>query len=173
MTASGCTPPAPPTITSSSTNNVITSGQTVTLTSSTAGGYLWSNGSTARSITVSTAGTYTVRAYSGGNCFSTSLPTTVYVVLARHQPVSEAGYTFDVYPNPATDLVRMNVNSPSDEPLQLTLTDLSGRIVYNQLLQPYAGQNTFELMVNDLPRGAYLAVFSNEEVRQSVRLMLQ
>ena len=88
-------------------------------------------------------------------------------------PVLGANAVFTLYPNPATDLVRMNVAAPTDKALQLTLTDLSGRVVYNQMLQPYTGQNTFELMVNDLPRGAYLAVFSNEDVRQTVRLMLQ
>ncbi|MBL0104462.1 MAG: hypothetical protein IPP51_12340 [Bacteroidetes bacterium] len=55
ISANGCTPPAVPTITLSG-SAVITSGQSVTLTSSTAGGYLWSTGATTKSITVTSAG---------------------------------------------------------------------------------------------------------------------
>src|SRR5690606_15323739 len=43
----------------------------VTLTCSPSNGYLWSNGATTQSITVS-SGTYTVRAYTGPSCFATS-----------------------------------------------------------------------------------------------------
>ncbi|MFM7728268.1 MAG: hypothetical protein ACKO7B_16330, partial [Flavobacteriales bacterium] len=81
LTSTTCTPPAVPAITLSG-SNVITSGQTVKLTASTGTGWLWSNGETTQTINVTTAGTYTVKAYSGSNCFSTSSPVTIFVVAA-------------------------------------------------------------------------------------------
>jgi hypothetical protein len=56
-------------------------GQTVTLTSSTSDTYLWSNGATTSSITVSTAGTYTVTTTNSNPCngVGTSSGTTVTV----------------------------------------------------------------------------------------------
>ena len=62
-------------------------GKTVTLISSSAGGYLWSNGATTRSIVVSTDGDYTVRGYSGSNCYETSSINTVNVMQAPPRPV--------------------------------------------------------------------------------------
>ncbi len=57
-----CFTPSTPTI--SGSNTFCTGGSTV-LTSSAANNYLWSNGATTQSITVSTAGTYSVRAVTG------------------------------------------------------------------------------------------------------------
>ena len=62
VSKSGCTPPAIPTITLSG-SPVLQAGQTVTLTSPIAGGYLWSTGAISRSIVVSGSGSYTVRNY--------------------------------------------------------------------------------------------------------------
>lgn len=60
-------------------------GGYVTLTSSEAFGNTWSNGSTASSITVSAAGTYTVS--NGGTCAASSAPVTVTVNNAPSAPI--------------------------------------------------------------------------------------
>jgi len=57
-------------------------GSTVTLTSSPASNYLWSNGATTQSITVGTAGTYTVSS-NCGTATMTSQPITVTVIPAN------------------------------------------------------------------------------------------
>ncbi len=54
-------------------------GGNVTLTAFGGASYLWSNGSTQQSITVSTAGNYTVAVNDGAGCTSTSSPTNVTV----------------------------------------------------------------------------------------------
>jgi uncharacterized repeat protein (TIGR01451 family) len=54
------------------------SGGSVTLTSSPAPGYIWSNGATTQSITVTTSGTFTVTTNDGA-CSTTSAPVTVTV----------------------------------------------------------------------------------------------
>ncbi len=68
-------------------------GETVTLTSSTADTYLWSNGATTQSIVVSAAGTYFVTVTNTDPCNGTgaSASTTVTVLTA---PV--AGFTYNV-----------------------------------------------------------------------------
>ena len=66
--------PTPPVITSSST--ILCPGGTVTLTSSYASGNTWSTTSTASSISVSSAGIYTVQVTNAG-CTSTSSPITI------------------------------------------------------------------------------------------------
>lgn len=55
-------------------------GQSVTLTASGGVTYVWNpNGETTSSITVSTAGTYSVTAYNANGCYGTSAPVTVTV----------------------------------------------------------------------------------------------
>ncbi len=66
-------------------------GETVTLTSSVADTYLWSNGATTQSITVSAAGTYSVTVTNSNACngVGASAPVTVVV-----NPAPTAGFTF-------------------------------------------------------------------------------
>ncbi|MEZ5069062.1 MAG: hypothetical protein R2847_11520 [Bacteroidia bacterium] len=66
-------------------------GGSVTLTASTGSSYLWSNGKTTKSITVSTAGSYSVTV-SNGSCSATSAPTVVTVTNNLLQP-SQSGAT--------------------------------------------------------------------------------
>ncbi len=54
-------------------------GGSVTLDAGMANSYLWSNGATTRTITVSTSGNYTVTINNGNNCTATSTAVTVIV----------------------------------------------------------------------------------------------
>lgn len=78
--------PAVPTVSTSGPVAICGSGS-VTLTSSYASGNTWSNGSTASSITVSSAGSYTVSYSNGGSCSATSSPVVVTVNPVPAAPV--------------------------------------------------------------------------------------
>src|SRR6185369_4065333 len=88
------------------------------LSSSLSGGYLWSNGATTKSITVSASGSYTVRSYNAGGCFSTSLPTTITVIMARESNGNattgisneENQIQYSLYPNPMHDQLNIAFN---------------------------------------------------------------
>lgn len=86
--------PATPTITASG-STAICNGSSVTLTASSANGYIWSNGATTQSITVSLAGSYSVNTTNAAGCTSaTSAVTTVTATLAPFTPiVSPSGPT--------------------------------------------------------------------------------
>ncbi|WP_343634191.1 FG-GAP-like repeat-containing protein [Fluviicola sp.] len=71
-------PPAPTIVTG--TTESICSGSSVTLTSSSTGGNLWSTGATTQSIVVSTAGSYYVTVTDGNGCTSPASPSTVVTV---------------------------------------------------------------------------------------------
>ena len=82
--------PATPTITASGATTFCTGGSVV-LTSSSASGNVWSTGATTQSITVATAGTYSV-AVNNGNCTSmASAGTTVTVNALPSTPTITAG----------------------------------------------------------------------------------
>ncbi|KXK45807.1 MAG: PKD domain-containing protein [Bacteroidetes bacterium OLB10] len=67
-------------------------GGSVTLTASTGSSYLWSNGKTTKSITVSTAGSYSVTV-SNGSCSATSAPTVVTVTNNPTATITASGPT--------------------------------------------------------------------------------
>ncbi|MGV3609535.1 MAG: T9SS type A sorting domain-containing protein, partial [Fluviicola sp.] len=72
------TPPAPTIVTG--TTESICAGSSVTLTSSSTGGNLWSTGENTQSITVSAAGSYSVTVTDGNGCVSPASPSTVVTV---------------------------------------------------------------------------------------------
>nr|WP_294858702.1 FG-GAP-like repeat-containing protein [uncultured Fluviicola sp.] len=71
-------PPAPTIVTG--TTESICAGSSVTLTSSSTGGNLWSSGENTQSITVSAAGNFFVTVTDGNGCVSPASPTTVVTV---------------------------------------------------------------------------------------------
>jgi hypothetical protein len=126
----------------------ICQGNTVTLTANLANSYLWSNGATTQSITVSTTGNYSVTVTNGDGCSSTSPPT---VVTVNPNPVSNAGSdqtigfgastslnglasggtgNYSWHWEPASSLVNSNVQNPvtvsltSSVQFTLTVTDI-------------------------------------------------
>lgn len=175
VSANGCTPPAVPTITLSG-SAVIATGQTVTLTSSTAGGYLWSTGATTKSITVSAGGTYTVRAYNAGGCFSTSLPVTIYAVAARtagHESTETDVASLIAYPNPASEMVNFDFNGKADEEYLLTITDPQGRIIRESRGVASEGLNHTEFSLDGLSSGIYFGYLIHGDMKETVRLVIE
>ncbi|WP_430403139.1 FG-GAP-like repeat-containing protein [Fluviicola sp.] len=71
-------PPAPTIVTG--TTESICAGSSVTLTSSSTGGNLWSSGENTQSITVSAAGNFSVTVTDGNGCVSPASPITVVTV---------------------------------------------------------------------------------------------
>ena len=78
-----------PTI-STSGSTAFCAGGSVTLTASAGSSYLWSNGATTQSITVSAAGSYTVTVTNASGCSGTSAATNVIVTTINDQTVSAA-----------------------------------------------------------------------------------
>jgi hypothetical protein len=178
VTTANCTPPAIPVITSNSTNNILNEGQSIILKATTAGGYLWSNGKTTQSITVTTAGTFTVRVNNTSECYSTSLPITVYEegALGREQfaSVSESGtVTMMSYPNPAQGEFTISFSTANDETCMLNVYDLSGRILMTQEIHAEEGKNFVSMNSSTLSPGIYVAHLNGETIHGQVRFMVQ
>ena len=76
-------------------------GGSVSLTASSAANYLWSNGATTQSITVSQAGNYSVTVNTGTSCVSTSAPTTVSITQI---PVTAAATPASICPGETVQL---------------------------------------------------------------------
>lgn len=68
-------------------------GGSVTLTASSGSSYLWSNGATSQSISVSTTGNYSVRVSVSSGCSAVSIPETVVVHVPSTPVISTSGST--------------------------------------------------------------------------------
>jgi hypothetical protein len=93
-----------PTITSSA-GTAICDGASLTLTATTGTAYSWSNGSTAQSIVVNTAGSFTVSVTNSNGCVGSSAPISITVQAA---PVATITASFD---NTSSFAVTHNFNS--------------------------------------------------------------
>lgn len=70
--------------------------------------------------------------------------------------------TLLLYPNPAHDMVQVVFTAAAYGTAQLTLYDLAGRQVQQQPLGIIAGNNTFQVMLNQIPAGMYLLSIVDE-----------
>jgi hypothetical protein len=175
VTSSTCTPPSAPTISTSNSTNVLLNGQTMTLTSSyTTGGWLWSNGATTRSINVTTGGTFTVRSYSGGNCYSTSLPITIYLIystrMAGTEEAAPGNISLTTFPNPSNGQFHVSFNCEKEQSCMISLYDLSGRMVLEKNLVAAQGNNVVEVNAAPLNQGTYLMRLSSDDFNEQLRL---
>jgi Secretion system C-terminal sorting domain len=179
VSANGCIPPPVPTI-SVSGSTIISSGQNVTLTASSAGGYLWSNGAISQSITVTTEGSYSVRVYNAGGCFSNSLPTNVTVLQARLADVtfdlentSEEIERFSVYPNPASELLNISFTDSKERNVHVLLVDLTGRELLRKETTTMMGENKIEMNVSDFTKGVYFAYLLSDDNKQVTKVIIE
>jgi hypothetical protein len=178
VTSSTCTPPAMPAITSSSTNNILEKNSSISLKASVSGGYLWSTGETTQSITITTAGTYTVRSYNAGNCFSTSMPLTVYAADAlgrdSYATADASGkISLTSYPNPAHGDFTLSFASEQEEQCTLLVYDLSGRAVLTQNISAEEGTNLIQVNAASLAPGMYVAILAGEKIGGQVRIIIE
>ncbi len=169
----GCVPPIAPVIIASGPTT-FRSGQNVVLTSTLSSGYRWSNGATTRSITVSSAGSYNVRSYNGGGCYSTSLPVNIVVLQTREANPEMTGLTdMNVFPNPANDQLNIAFNATVETKLNVKLIDISGREIQSMDVNPIIGENKVQMDVSNLTPGIYFAYLVGEGQKQVMKVVVE
>jgi subtilisin-like proprotein convertase family protein len=107
-----------PTVSVSGSTSICPGGSVV-LTSSPAPSYLWSTGETTQSITVTTAGIYSVTADAGSSCSASSLPVTVTV---QSLPVSAAPVSGIICEGQSTT-INTTVTTPPNGNAQTSFTN--------------------------------------------------
>ncbi len=179
ISSTACVPPAVPTITLSGPS-IINPGQSITLTSSQAPGYLWATGETTQSITVYAPGTYYVRVYNSGYCYSNSLPLTVIPGQSSGStdvPFIANGNSENIFlsanPNPAREFVNLAFHSNKTEHYSIKLFDITGREIMMQSGTSATGLNEIPIDVSSLRRGLYLVSLMGDERKEVVKLILE
>jgi hypothetical protein len=125
--------------------------------------YIWSNGSSERTITVGTTGigfdvkNVTVTVTTADGCTATAERTIVFD-FAACTGIGEPGVesNFAIYPNPGDGTLRIQNKSGADK-CQVSVTDIFGReIIKNREIKFNSSDNTCDLDLGSYPPGIYL-----------------
>ncbi|HCK22808.1 MAG TPA: hypothetical protein DHW15_11810 [Bacteroidetes bacterium] len=75
-----------------------------------------------------------------------------------------------LYPNPANELVMVNINTVSDVQLTLTVSDMLGRQVINPIISSFGSNGqSIAIPVQVLAEGYYMLNILGDGVRETVR----
>lgn len=72
----------------------------------------------------------------------------------------------EIYPNPVHTKLNLRINSPVSAPLNIVVTDVSGKKLSESKISAVIGYNLFNVMVDHLPAGVYMVhvISDNEEI---------
>ena len=74
-------------------------------------------------------------------------------------------FEMNVYPNPAADRIFLQFDNPGNDEVELSIVDLSGRVVQLSALNGFQGVNRVELNSRELANGVYQLVLRIGAVR--------
>jgi len=153
-----CIPPSIPNVTGSL---LVSPGQTTTLTSTINLGYLWSNGETTQSVEVG-SGTYTVRGYSGSNCFTTSDPVIVTELTTDISQYSVIKDVISVFPNPSDSKITVKCDFGDN----ISIFNING-------VKKYSNKFKGEIIINvsDFPNGMYFIQIDNNTTNYHIKFI--
>lgn len=135
-------------------DTTILQGETLVLDAGFAGAaYEWSTGDTTQTITVDSAGIYSVIVYDKSGC-----PSSDNITVNVISGIEDGGLAdfIAVFPNPVSDVIYMEFTLPNAAVATIELMDAWGRTVVSKQQQNIlAGTINKQLAVGDLPAGAY------------------
>lgn len=83
-------------------------------------------------------------------------------------------FTFNVYPNPATDVARIEFTAESFNNGSVSVYDITGRMVKEiDLMNIAIGRNVVEIDVNDLQTGTYIVTMKLDNKVTTQKLLVQ
>ncbi len=86
---------------------------------------------------------------------------------------SESIKSLSIYPNPATDIINLEINQASSMPLNICLIDInSGLKVLTKKLSSSAQQHV-EISIKDLPAGVYILQLQNRVIAHNRRIVIR
>ena len=70
--------------------------------------------------------------------------------------------TFNVYPNPASTVVNVSFKLENNSNVDVTIADLTGKVVYSNKVNKTAGSNSFAIDTKGLNNGMYVVSVTTE-----------
>jgi hypothetical protein len=76
---------------------------------------------------------------------------------------------FSLYPNPASDIITLNIGNTNNTDLTLNIYNVIGTLVKSEMLK----QNQRQINIGDLSNGVYMVTIKSEDFIESQRLFIQ
>jgi hypothetical protein len=130
--------------------------------------YLWNDGSTNQTYTVSVNGTYSVTVTGQNDCQTYKV---VQVNPTAIEDISEAGASVIVYPNPSNGLFYLDILLENPEALRISLISLSGQVVSSQSVaaQKYL---RFPVDLTGYPKGIYQILINGNSLLYKAKVIV-
>jgi len=85
----------------------------------------------------------------------------------------EKDYSFNIYPNPSTDQITIEINSRLQEPRKLKIINLLGEEVYNQPIPMIQDTYQRQLDVSSYTKGIYFLMLNTSELVFTKKIIIQ
>ena len=151
-------------------DTIICNGSAITLDAGQGYQYLWSDNSTGQTLTVTSAGTYSVLVTDGNSCEAFDAITVDTITCGPHQMVHHPAHTTGIYPNPSTGIIDISFDNETAGAVQINIVDAFGKtlLVANENIKSH---DVRSLDLRELPSGIYFVRISFGDETQSVRLI--
>jgi Concanavalin A-like lectin/glucanases superfamily/Secretion system C-terminal sorting domain len=81
--------------------------------------------------------------------------------------------TLQLFPNPATDVLQVQIPSPKKETVSLFITGADGKIIYKTTMQLMQGNNAVSIPVQQYPSGSYYFVVEDSQGKKTKSFIKQ
>ena len=131
--------------------------------------YLWDNGDTTATVSGLTNGTHIVTITDFYNCMDT---VSVNIVITSIETTYMSS-SIQIYPNPIKDRFAILMNDPTNSSIELGIFSLRGELVFYSefVVEPFSDVITIDGL--NLPAGAYLVQFVNNNNVYSEKLLVR
>jgi len=87
--------------------------------------------------------------------------------------IGNSGDNFSVYPNPAHDLLTVEINAEEGELYSFILSDVTGRVITSVNRKGYPGYNNFEIDLSLFAKGVYTLELQTEKFSRKVKVLVE
>jgi hypothetical protein len=130
--------------------------------------YVWNNGSTNQTYTVTVDGTYSVTVTGQNNCQTYKV---VYINPSSVDDLSSRGGSVMVYPNPSNGLFYLDIRLEHPQELRIILVSVNGQVVSSQNV---AAQESLRYPVDltGYPGGIYQILISGDSILYKAKVII-
>jgi hypothetical protein len=139
--------------------------------------YLWSNGLTSQTITADTLGigygvhNYSVEVTTEFDCVNSG---DISIEFVNCTGIDEqASIELRVYPNPAQGIFNIEINSETNNPVNIKVINVAGSIIYNLNNIVVSGTHIEKVDLSNYSDGNYTIIVTNEGVSTTRKIVLR
>lgn len=152
-----------------SVNNATSYDWTITGSNGSASGNTTGTSVTISGLSKNSSYTWTVSTNCGS---SSSTAVSATFIAGQSARIDGEDGVINLYPNPANNLLNIDLVSFVEEQAEVVLMDLSGRVVVRKTIKIMEGANSFELDLSDYTNGVYVLSITSENLSETARISI-